>query len=56
MLQRTIFSTPIKEEFADLRKRELLTILLLAILLIATGVFPSSFTEIFNSNLELMLK
>jgi len=56
MLQRTIFSTPTTQKFDDLSKREILIIAPLAILLIATGIFPSFFMEIFNTNLELMLQ
>ena len=56
MLQRTIFSTPTTQKFNDLNARELLIITPLAILLIATGFFPSIFMELFNSSLELMLK
>ncbi len=56
MLQRTIFSKAMTKEFPDLSKRELLIIIPLAILLIATGIFPSFFMEIFNTNLELMLQ
>jgi len=56
MLQRTIFSTPTTQKFDDLSKREILIIMPLAILLIATGLFPSFFMDIFNTNLELMLQ
>ncbi len=56
MLQRTLFGTPNNNmEYNDLNAREILMLLPLVILLLATGIVPSFFMSIFEPQLNSAL-
>jgi NADH-quinone oxidoreductase subunit M len=57
MLQRTIYgkTKELTKNFEELNNLEFMILIPLVVLLLATGIFPSFFMSVFDSNLEFML-